>query len=78
MNDIQARLTRCFAAVFPQVPEVRIRFITQESTEGWDSVITATLLTVIEEEFAIVIDSEDLERLDSFERIQEYLSRLEK
>ena len=75
MHDIEPRLIRCFTAVFPDVPADLITTYHQNNTTGWDSVATATLFAVIEEEFAIELDLDDLQNLDSFARLQEYLSR---
>jgi len=43
------------------------------SVGGWDSLASVTLLAVLEEEFQIQIDPEDLEHLVSFELILDYL-----
>jgi len=42
--------------------------------EAWDSVVTITLLTVIEEEFGIQFEPEALERLISYESMLDYLT----
>jgi len=73
VNNIQERLTRCFSAVFSQVPREEIRFVGQGSIAGWDSVATVTLFALIEEEFGIALDVEALQNLDSFQEIYEYL-----
>ena len=75
MSDLQARLSKCFAAVFPQLDENQIRQASLGAVEGWDSVATVTLLTVIEEEFGVQFGPEDLERLVSYESIKDYLSQ---
>jgi len=73
VNNIQERLTRCFSAVFSHVPREEIPFVGQGSIAGWDSVTTATLFALIEEEFGVALDVEDLQTLDSFQEIYEYL-----
>jgi len=45
-----------------------------ETVEAWDSVVTITLLTVIEEEFGIQFEPEALERLISYESMLDYLT----
>ena len=75
MNDIRTRLIRCFAGVFPKIPEEKIPTASQESTEGWDSVAAVTLFAVIQESFGLELEFEDMEKFDSFNRIFEYLSR---
>jgi acyl carrier protein len=74
MNEIEERLSRCFSAVFPDLPESDIPLATAGAIEGWDSMATITLVSVIEEEFGIEIDPEDIEHFISFETVFEYLS----
>ena len=73
MSDVQTRLTKCFAAVFPHVTPSEIPTATVTSIEGWDSLATVTLMTVVEEEFGTTIEPEELEHLRSFD---DYLQRL--
>jgi acyl carrier protein len=73
MSDIRERLVQCFSAVFPQLSPQEIGRATMTSVGEWDSLATITLVTVIEEEFAIQFPPEDLEQLMSFELILEYL-----
>jgi acyl carrier protein len=73
VDEIRSRLIGCFTAALPQVPEDRITTVSQDSTEGWDSVTTATLFALIEEEFEISLDSADLENLESFSRAYGFL-----
>jgi acyl carrier protein len=75
MNDIQARLTRCFAAVFPDISEHQITNASLDTVEGWDSVTAATLVTTVEEEFGIEFDADILGNLTSYESIFNYLRR---
>lgn len=75
MNDVRPRLTRCFAAVFPHLTEVSIQRATPDTVESWDSLASITLINVIEEEFEIEIDPEDIEHLVSFEKVLDYVSR---
>lgn len=75
MNDIQARLARCFAAVFPDVPADRITIASLDTVKGWDSVAAATLVATVEEEFGIEIDGETLGSLTSFPAMLDYLCR---
>jgi acyl carrier protein len=76
VNSIQARLTRCFAAVFPNIPEQQITTASLETVEGWDSIAAATLITLIEEEFGMEFDGDALSGLTSFEYIFGYLTGL--
>ena len=75
MNDTPARLTRCFAAVFPDISEQQITNASLDTVEGWDSVAAATLVTTVEEEFGIEFDGEILDSLTSYQSILDYLCR---
>jgi acyl carrier protein len=66
-------LIKCFSAVFPELSEKDIREASLTSVPGWDSVATINLLAVIEEEFSIEIDPQDLGHLVSFKLILDYL-----
>lgn len=73
MNDTRARLEKCFAAVFPELTGPEVARASTLTVGGWDSLASVTLLTVLEEEFQVQIDPEDLEHLVSFELILDYL-----
>jgi acyl carrier protein len=75
VDEIRSRLIRCFVALFPQVPEDQIPALTAASTKEWDSVAMATLLVLVEEEFGVSVQPEDLERMESFASLREYLSQ---
>ena len=75
MNDLQRRLARCFAAVFPNLPESQITSASLDTVEGWDSVAAATLITTIEEEFGIEFDVDAVGNLTSYQAISDYLSK---
>jgi len=49
------------------------RAATQQTLPDWDSLATITLVGVIEEEFNIRIDFEQMVELDAFAAIAEYL-----
>lgn len=75
MDEITARLISCFQTVFPGMTEAEAAAASQTSVAAWDSVAAITLLNVIEEEFGIEVDFEELPELDSFNRVQDYLKR---
>ena len=74
MDEHRARLTKCFAAVFPDVPADEIPAATPARVPAWDSIAHVTLLAVVEEEFGITVDAADLEHLTSFEAFLDYLA----
>ena len=73
MTDQDARLVKCFNAVFGGLSEDQIRNATSTNIEGWDSVATVTLITLVEEEFGVEIDADDLERFVSFDSLLSYV-----
>ncbi|SIO61465.1 acyl carrier protein [Singulisphaera sp. GP187] len=73
MADPRTRLNRCFSAVFANLDEAQIPQATRDTVDGWDSLATFTLLTVIEEEFQIQVSPEDVDRFTSHEAILDCL-----
>jgi acyl carrier protein len=73
MTDVHTRLAKCFTAVFPNLTPSEVATATTASVEGWDSLATVTLMTVVEEEFDTAIEPEELANLASFEA---YVRRL--
>jgi acyl carrier protein len=71
--DLEARLVDCFAAVFPGLSEGEVRRASLASVAKWDSLATITLIGVVEEEFSVSVQPDDLELLTSFELILDYL-----
>jgi acyl carrier protein len=73
MNDMRARLAKCFGAVFPELSNAEILTASAASIGSWDSLGTVTLICVLEEEFQVAIGLEDAEQLMSFDLILNYL-----
>jgi acyl carrier protein len=73
MADVRSRLTACFSAVFPKLDPAEIPRASTTSIADWNSLKTATLLAVLEEEFAIQVAPEDLARFISFAEVLSYL-----
>jgi acyl carrier protein len=74
MDEICQRLESCFAAVFPELAASDIRRASMASLPEWDSLATVTLLGLIEEEFAVQADLDELGETLSFDTIAEYLA----
>jgi len=74
-NSYEERLALCFSAVFPNRSREEILFASQASIMEWDSLASVTLLAVIQQEFEVDIDLFDLEGLDSFRLLLDYLQR---
>jgi acyl carrier protein len=77
MDDTRQRLTGCFQVVFPDLPEAVIPAASQETVPAWDSVAAITMVSVIEDEFGVELDLDDLPDLDSFEKIHAYVQKLQ-
>jgi acyl carrier protein len=67
-------LVKCFRAVFGDLPDAAIQSATTETLLSWDSIAAVTLLNVIEEEFKIEIDYDQLPQFSSFDAILKYIS----
>ncbi len=75
MDEIRPKLIECFQTVFPTLSVAEIPNVSQSSWALWDSVAAITLVNVVEEEFGIEMDLEQVGDLDSFARIHEYLEK---
>jgi len=73
MVDVDARLSKCFVAIFPDLKSEEVARSSPATVAAWDSVATVTLLTLVEEEFGIRIEVEDLDHFTSFNNLQNYL-----
>jgi len=69
MHDVKQRLAKCFSAVFPELSPEEIGKSTACHDANWDSLSAVTLLAVVQEEFGIDLEVDDLENLASFEEI---------
>ena len=73
MTDTRRRLTACFTAVFSTLEEPDVARASVGAVQGWDSLATITLITVIEEEFRIQVHPQDIEQFTSFEQALRYV-----
>jgi len=75
MDDVKPKLIECFQIVFPDMQEKDIPTASQETVAEWDSVAAITLVNVIEEQFGIEMDLDDVADLDNFEKVRAYLEK---
>jgi acyl carrier protein len=75
MDEIRARVKECFQVVFPDLAEPEIPKASQENVAAWDSVAAITLVNVLEEQFEMEMDLDDIADLDSFEKICAYVQQ---
>ena len=73
MSEINNRLLRCFASVYPAMSEIEIRACDVDLLFEVDSLAGVTLATVIDEEFGVDMDVSDLLGLKRFAVIAEFL-----
>ena len=74
-DDVRERMRRCLEAVFPTVPRERLAAMTPETDPVWDSLATATLVAVVEEEFGVEVPLDELPDLTSFDRVVDVVER---
>ena len=78
MNANYLKLLECFSAVFPEINQDELQRLSIYSYPEWDSVANIQLTQVIEENFDVVINTEDIEDLTSFNLILQYINQYEK
>jgi acyl carrier protein len=66
MNPTTARLVACFSKVFPGLTEEETLKASSADLAQWDSLATLNLLALIEEEFEVSIDLDELDESPSF------------
>jgi acyl carrier protein len=71
MDEVADRLRDCFREVFPDLADEQIETAERAEMAEWDSLATLTLLAVIEEEFELQLDEEEIARLTSFSAVRD-------
>jgi len=71
--ELDDRLVLCFSSIFPALTEEEIRGSDVALLSDMDSLAGVTLVALIDQEFGVEIDLEDLLRLRSFGAVQRYL-----
>jgi acyl carrier protein len=66
LNSIEPRLLQCFRTVFPKLSEVQIRNASTDTIAEWDSLATAKLFSLVEEDFGVMLDIDQLDEMTSF------------
>jgi acyl carrier protein len=74
MDSLEARLARCFSAVFPNLSPDQIRSASPETVDGWDSLKAVTLIEVVQEQFGVTIDPLAWPDLEDFDAFANYLA----
>jgi acyl carrier protein len=69
MEPTAARLGACFSRVFPGLSIDEALAASATALPQWDSLATLNLLALIEEEFGVGIDLDDLDEPPSFQSL---------
>jgi acyl carrier protein len=69
------RLKRCFTSTFPAASASEIETARIDDMPGWDSLRGVTLLAVLEEQFALEMDMEELLALGTFDGVRAHLEQ---
>jgi acyl carrier protein len=77
LADLNDRVVRCFASVFPNLTPEQIQTTSIETIAEWDSLATMTIVALIEQEFGVPIGLGDLPEFTSFMGVKNYLSKQE-
>jgi acyl carrier protein len=69
MNDtaIIERLLDCFRVAFPEATDTELESATAASFPAWDSIAHVTLVTLVEEEFGMLLPPDKVGELNSFQ-----------
>lgn len=73
MDELEVRVLRCFANVFPDMDRAELARANQASLARWDSVMHVTLLAALAEEFQFEMDFEAAEELRSFALVVDFV-----
>ena len=75
MDDLEGKLIDCFTVVFPDLAAGEVRLASIASVPGWDSMASINLVAVIEEEFGIQLEIEELADMASFASVLDLLQQ---
>ena len=73
MSELDSRLSRCLATIFPDLSEENINACDMSVVITADSLAAVTLLALLEEEFGVALDIEELLTLRTFAAIRDRL-----
>ncbi len=74
MNEIEVRVARCFANVFPGLAPDDISSAGASSLAAWDSIAHIRLLSAVAEEFGLELEMEDFDELVTYPLIVDYVN----
>jgi acyl carrier protein len=71
--DLDDRLVRCISSAFPGLTDREIRTVDVERLADVDSLAAVTLVALIDQEFGVNLDLEDLLKCGNFAELCQYL-----
>jgi acyl carrier protein len=74
MTELDDRLLRCFLSVFPFFTEETVRAGTNEFVDDMDSLAGVTLAALIDEEFGVQLNADQLLKLRTVDSVQRYIA----
>jgi acyl carrier protein len=75
VNNDDDRLMNCFLTIFPGTTRDEIKGSKFEDLPGWDSLRGVTLLAVLDDEFGVQMDMDELLELGTFDAIERQFAR---
>jgi acyl carrier protein len=73
--DPSDRLRSCFIETFELAPDVDVEALHYQGIDGWDSVGHMKLIAALETTFDIIIDTQDVLDMNSFNMAKEILRK---
>ena len=73
---IEQKLIKIFSLFFKIKNKARIKKLSINNEKKWDSFLHIKLILCIEEEFQIKLSNYNIEKLNSFQKIINYISKL--
>ena len=74
MAELDHRLVRCFFSGFPAFTEDTMRTGTNEFVDDMDSLAGVTLAALIDEEFGVQLNADQLLKLRTVDSVQRYIA----
>lgn len=66
VEKLEARLLDTFRTVLPFLSDEELRTAVRADLPEWDSLASLSLVTLLEEDFEVTLDDEDVDRCSSF------------
>ena len=76
LNELELKLTECFSLIFPKLSQPELQYASVTNIEEWDSLASVNIIAIIEEQFEIEIQPDDLETLTSYQQILRYIQEI--